>query len=79
MLVKNWKTVARRGWSMWLAYLGIAWGFIMQVPELAIHLQVIADYVGIGVQGSKFIAIASALAAISRIVAQNSLKGKDNG
>ena len=75
MMVKDLRRVATRAYSMWIAYLGILWGVAMQFPELATHFQAVADAIGIGAQGAKWIAIGSAIAALARVIGQ----GQKNG
>lgn len=73
ILTKNWKSIALKAKTMWYAYLGIAFGLVMQVPELAVHLQSLADALGIHAQGARWIAVLSAVAALLRVMHQKDL------
>ena len=76
-LIDDWKAVTLRARTMWLAYLGTAFGLLLQVPETSVHFQAIADAMGIGTQAGRWIAGLSALAAVLRVTYQKPLAPKD--
>ena len=76
-LIDDWKAVTLRARTMWLAYLGTAFGLLLQFPETAVHFQAIADAMGIGTQAGRWIAGLSAIAAVLRISYQKPLAPKE--
>lgn len=75
-LIDDWKAVSLRARTMWLAYLGTAFGLLLQFPETAVHFQAIADAMGIGAEAGRWIAGLSAMAAVLRISYQKPLDSK---
>lgn len=73
LFAEDWKIVAVRARTMWLAYMGTAFGLLLQFPETAVHFQAIADAMGIGAQAGRWIAALSAMAAVLRVSYQKSM------
>lgn len=78
ILANDWKWVATRAESMWLAYAGMVYGIAMQFPDIAVHLQAIADATGWGAKAARWIAIAAAIAGVIRVLHQKN-EGASNG